>query len=84
MPERWYSGGAISRAQGAALMLLRRFQAERDGPGEVVSIHAAGQCVLHVLQRLIACAPRVGDGFDLDVTFGFDAAENDRLMLLTT
>src|ERR1051325_282384 len=59
-----------------AAMLLRRFQTKRDGPGEVVSIHAAGEGVLQVLQSLIEVAPRKRDGFDLHVALALDASKD--------
>ena len=57
-------------------MLLRRFQAERDRSGEVVTIPAAGQGVLDVCQRLVERAPTHRDALDLDMAVGAQCAEN--------
>ena len=71
-------------AESAALMLRRRFQMKRDGAGKVIGIHAAGQGVLYVRQRLIEPAPAHGDGFDLDMPLGAKSAGDDAVMWIST
>ena len=71
-------------AESAALMLRRRFQTKRDGAGEVIGIHAAGQGVLYVRQRLIELTPAHGDGFDLDMPLGAKSTGDHSIMWRST